>query len=96
METFPHETLTIIAQVAEKLSGYLGRDIEHVKLTGEERIQSYLGQGLPDFFANFLAYLETEAAKQVENRTNDAVEQVTGRPGQTFDAFAKENKAAWQ
>lgn len=74
----------------------MGREIVHVKLTQEERVVSYIGQGLPEYYAKFMTFLETGTATGMEERTSDAVEQVTGQPGQTFDAFAKENQAAWQ
>lgn len=92
----PNEVLTTTVQIAEKLSSRLGREIVNVKLTDEERVLSYIGQGLPEYYAKFMTYLETGTARGIEEeRTSDAVERVTGRTGHTFDAFAEENKAAW-
>ena len=95
-EISSNETLTTVIQIAEKLSSFLGRKIVHVNQTEDERIQSYVNQGLPDAVAKIMASLENIAAGGSEVRTNDVTEQVTGRPGQTFDTFVKENKAAWQ
>jgi len=82
--------------VAEKLSNALGRKIEHVKLTEEQRYQGLLSAGLPDHFARFMTNLEVLAKGGEEDRMNDAVEKVTGRPPKSFDTFAQENKAVWQ
>lgn len=68
----------------------------NVKLTGDQRIQKYIEHGVSEDRARFLTYLELLSADNAENKTNDVVEKVTGRPGRTFDAFAEENKAAWQ
>jgi hypothetical protein len=83
-------------QLAEILSDCLGRKIEHVKLTGDQRVQRFLGFGMPEHYANFLTFLETSAAKGAEERMNDAVEELTGRPPQTFGSFAQQNKLVWE
>lgn len=55
-----------------------------------------MSYGLPEHYAKLLTSLEVSAADGVEDRINDAVERVTGRPPQKFDAFAQEHKTAWQ
>lgn len=82
-------------QVAEKLSALLGRKIEHVKLTGEQRYQSLVGAGVPDHLAHFLTHIETSTAKGSEALTGDAVVKVTKRPPRNFDLFAQESLGAW-
>lgn len=82
-------------QVAEKLSAALGREIQHVKLSSEDRFQSLVGVGLPDHFARFLTNIEVASAGGFETHQNDVVEKVTGRSPKTFDAYALENRAAW-
>lgn len=42
-----------------------------------------------------MASLETLTAEKREERMNDTVEKVTGRPPQTFDSFVQENKSVW-
>jgi len=74
----------------------LGREVVHVKLTAEERSQQLVGFGLPEHYAKFLTWLETSTANGDEERMNDAVKRVTGRLPQSFDAFAQQNKSAWQ
>ena len=68
----------------------------HVKQSENERSQTYVSMGLPDSYAKLMASVETATASGMEEKTNDVIEQVTGRPGQTFDAFVQENIAAWQ
>ncbi|MCJ1251585.1 hypothetical protein MMC30_008820 [Trapelia coarctata] len=83
-------------QVAEKISNALGRKVEHVKLTEEQRYQGLVSAGLSDYYAKFLTSLEVSALNGAEDRMNDVVEKVTGRPPRSFDGFAQENKAVWQ
>ncbi|KAJ5787296.1 hypothetical protein N7457_002286 [Penicillium paradoxum] len=69
-------------EVAEKLSAALGRRIEHVKLTGDERYESLVGAGVSEYYARFLTNLETAASTGFETRMNATVQEVTGRtPG---------------
>jgi len=42
-----------------------------------------------------MAKLESLTADKREERTNNVVEKVTGRPSMTFDAFVQENKSVW-
>lgn len=83
-------------QIAAKLSSGLGRNVVHVKLSEEQAIQRYMNLGLAEFHAKFLTSLEVASANGAEERTNDAVEQVTGRPPQKFDAWVQQKKRAWQ
>lgn len=88
--------LIVVLQIAAKLSSCLGREVKHVKLTEEQRTQQLIGDGLPEHYAKFLTFLEVSAAQGAEDRMDDAVERVTGRPPQNFDAFAQQHMAAWQ
>lgn len=82
-------------QVAEKLSAAVGRRIEHVKLSRDERYQSLVGAGVSEYFANFLSNLEDAASTGFETSMNDVVETVTGRPPKSLNVFAQENKQTW-
>ena len=82
-------------QVAEKLSAVLGRRIEHVKLSRDERYQSLVSAGLSDYYAGFLSNLEEAASTGFETSMNDTVEQVTGRPPKSLSMFAQENRETW-
>lgn len=83
-------------QVAAKISSSLGREVRHIKLTGEERSQQLISFGVPEQFAKFLTWIEVITAEGGEESLGDAVEQVTLRPPKTFDAFVEQTKAAWQ
>ena len=83
-------------QVAKNLSSCLGREIVHVKLTEEQRIEKFLSFGMPEHYARFLTFLEGSVAKGEEERMNDAVERVTGRPPQDFASFAQQHETVWQ
>ncbi|OJD29741.1 agroclavine dehydrogenase [Diplodia corticola] len=81
--------------IARKLSEVLGREIVNMKQSGEERKKALQGYGLPDHYADFLTELELTAARGGEAYEGNEVEKVTGRPPQTFDEFARKNKAKW-
>ncbi|KAH1614534.1 hypothetical protein KXX21_001420 [Aspergillus fumigatus] len=81
--------------IADKLSRVLGRTIEHVKLSGEERYQGLVNAGVSEYYAGFLTKLEVAASTGFETRENDEVEKVTGRPPRCFDLFVQENWLAW-
>jgi hypothetical protein len=67
----------------------------HVKYSQDEVVQRLLSIGMGEYYAKFLAWLETTSAAGLEDRMNDTVEKVTGRPPQSFDAWVQENKAKW-
>ncbi|KAJ5822784.1 hypothetical protein N7447_005124 [Penicillium robsamsonii] len=83
-------------EVAEKLSAALGRSIEHVKLSGDQRYEALVSFGVSDYYARLLASLETAASTGIETRMNDDVEKVTGRAPRTLDLFAHENAEVWK
>lgn len=87
--------LLIYDQVAEKLSAVLGRRVEHVKLSREERYKGLVAAGVSDYYAGFLSNLEEKASTGFETSMNDTVEKVTGRPPKSLSLFAQENKGAW-
>lgn len=51
---------------------------------------------MPKHYAKFLAFLEAGSATGMEERSNDAVQRVTGRPPMNFDAWVQQNKTAFQ
>jgi hypothetical protein len=85
-----------LSQIAAKLTDALGRTIEHVKISEGEKVQRFLDAGFPEHYGKFLAYLEASSAKGIEERMNDVVENVTGRPPQKFDEWVAENRAAFE
>ncbi|MCJ1311993.1 hypothetical protein MMC25_005667 [Agyrium rufum] len=77
------------------LSKVLGRDIVHVKLSEQASYDQYTKNGFPPHLAKVLSYIEAGCSKGVEERTDNAVEEVTGKKAQNFEAWIKENKAAF-
>lgn len=68
----------------------------HVKISKEESAQRWMGLGLPESSANFMAFLEDACADGMEEKLTDEVEMVTGRPPQKFDEWLQHNKTKWQ
>ena len=86
-------------QIASKFSSALGRKIEHVKVSPEERKQKMISIGHPEHFGDFIVFLDTFTKDQKEVREGkprDDVEKLTGKKPITFDEWLKENKAVWQ
>ncbi|MCJ1464741.1 hypothetical protein MMC07_003354 [Pseudocyphellaria aurata] len=83
-------------QIAAIFSSVLGRHVVHVKISEEERAQKHQSEGMLEHVAKFLAWLEGRSAGGSEERLDDSVVKVTGRPPQTFDAWVQQNKATWQ
>lgn len=81
-------------QVVQKLSLALGRTITHVNISEEEYVK-HLSTAIPENYAIWLAGMDTAIANGSEERTNNVVETVTGRPAKDFDTFIEENKKAW-
>lgn len=94
IKTFGPELLTM-DEVAATLSEVLGRKIEHVRLSPEERTKYYIGLGMPEFVAGFMTQLEVGTAKGLEAMEDDSVEKVTGEKALAFKDWVEENKAVW-
>lgn len=83
-------------QLAAKFSALLGREIVHVKVSVDERVQKLAAEGWPEGVPNLLGWVESQMALGLDERLDDAVEKVTGRPPQKIDTFLNEYKATWQ
>lgn len=81
--------------IASTLSKILGRKIEHVRLSPEERTKFYVGLGMPEFVAGFMTNLEVGTANGMEKRENRSVEEITGRKPVEFEAWAEKHKSVW-
>ena len=55
-----------------------------------------MGMQAPEKLAQFVISLEVLSANGAEDRMNDVVKTVTGRPPQKLDSWIGENKMAWQ
>jgi uncharacterized protein YbjT (DUF2867 family) len=89
------EALTIGEQV-RILSAAVGRPIEYVPISDEAARKGMEQSGMPVFLIDallpFAAFIRSGRAAEVL----PTVEQVTGRPGLTFGAWAKENAEAFR
>ncbi|KIW93558.1 uncharacterized protein Z519_06163 [Cladophialophora bantiana CBS 173.52] len=83
-------------EIAVKLSNGLGRKIDHVRLSAEDNVQRYIEAGCPEHYAALLTLLETMTAQGTEERMNNDVEKVTGRPPITFDDWVQVHKSIWR
>ncbi|KAF4597039.1 hypothetical protein EYR40_007489 [Pleurotus pulmonarius] len=79
-------------QLAEKFSKILGRKVEHVKLTEEQRVAKMMEIGFPAEASKFAAYME---ANVWDKEWDDTTAKVTGKKLVTCDEFIEKNKAAW-
>lgn len=79
-------------QLAEKFSKILGRKIEHIKLTEEERAAMLTEAGIPPAFSKFGAYLE---ANICDKEIDDATVRVIGKKLITCDEFIAKHKSVW-
>lgn len=50
---------------------------------------------MQDGYAQALAKMDEKIANGAEDRLNQTVEQLTGRPPRTFKDFVEKNRAAW-
>ena len=82
---------------AKILSEVLGKKITHEKLSAQEMSTRFLNVSyVPPPFADMLAGLDAAIAGGIEDRLNDQVAKVTGRPPKSFRAWAEENRAVLQ
>jgi predicted phage-related endonuclease len=88
-------SLIVYSQIASTLSNVLSRDIKHVKLDEQGRIDSLVQAGVSDYFAKFITRLELMASNDFEKATGDVVQRLTGHPPKSFKDFAEENKSVW-
>jgi hypothetical protein len=77
------------SQIAGVFTKALGRKITHMKIT-EEQLAKAMEQFMPDNYARMLAALDTAVKGGKENRLNDVVLNVTGRPPKKFEVYLGE------
>ncbi|KAL9609667.1 MAG: hypothetical protein Q9167_005576 [Letrouitia subvulpina] len=83
-------------QLAEILSEVLGRNIQHENYTEEQLAARYIKAGMPESYAKMLSNLDTQVSNGLQNKLNDVVEVLTGRPPKSFKTFVVENKSVWE
>jgi uncharacterized protein YbjT (DUF2867 family) len=81
------------AQVAETLSGVLGRSVRYVDLTDERLKAGLLASGQRDWQATALIELNTYARQGHASVVTDTVERVGGRTARTLEQWAQDHAA---
>lgn len=88
--------LYILDDIAAALSRVLSRDIQHVRLSPEDRVKWIVANlGFPEPGAQILTGLEIRARDGYEAVENNTVERVTGRKPIELEDWARENKSVW-
>ncbi|GAB7351850.1 hypothetical protein MBLNU459_g2407t1 [Dothideomycetes sp. NU459] len=82
-------------QIAVIFSKTSGRQVEHIRLSEEQKVQRQQDAGVPAHIAKLMAGLESMSARGDEDRMNLAVEEVTGKPPQSFASWVQQNKTVW-
>ncbi|TQN69527.1 Agroclavine dehydrogenase, partial [Colletotrichum shisoi] len=81
--------------IATILSEVLGRKIVHKKLSTQELVDRFTGQGMPRDYAEMMGGMDAAIKNGSEDRTNSVVLALTGRQPRTFRETAEENKGVW-
>jgi uncharacterized protein YbjT (DUF2867 family) len=88
------ERLTYV-DIAQKLSGVLGRAVKHVSLAASDCRQAMVKGGMPGWQADAILDLDARCRNGDFSAVTDVVQRVTGKPPATLEQFAKENAGAF-
>ena len=83
------------AEVAERLSAAIGRQVRYVNLPPDAFGQALAGAGLPGWLVDALVVGNTLLAAGDGATVTDEVARLTGRPPRTFDQFAADHRTAF-
>jgi uncharacterized protein YbjT (DUF2867 family) len=78
-------------RVAEELSAAVGRRIQFVSVPEEVARQGMVEQGLPEFVAGQIVVVFGFLRRGAQDRTTDAVRELTGREPRGFPRFARDH-----
>ncbi|KAL2020726.1 hypothetical protein VTK56DRAFT_8026 [Thermocarpiscus australiensis] len=81
--------------IADILSGVLRRRVIHVNLTPAQLEKRHESFGMPEDYAKMMSALDTAIKFGSENRTNDVVRTITGRPPRKFIDYAQSVRNVW-
>ena len=81
--------------VAERIGNAIGRTISHCCLSADGLAARYEALGLSAAYARMLSAMDTAIAAGAEDRITTCIEDLTGRPPTTFDAFVTKNAPQW-
>ncbi len=90
-----NDALLSYDQVAAIIGDAVGRSIRHRAISAEALTERFRARGLPDAYAATAARMDQMIAGGAEDRTTDALRQLTGQAPVDFAAFAKTNAATW-
>ena len=82
-------------QIAATFSQVLDRSIVHCKLSPDMMKQRYIRDGLPEYMADHLVWIENETAKGSEEKPEDLVEKFLERPSQRLREWMERNRGVW-
>jgi uncharacterized protein YbjT (DUF2867 family) len=89
------EALTM-AEIAEKLSAAVGKEIRYVSVAPEDAKQAQLAAGAPPYMAEAIAELFAERRNGGESRVYPEAQSLLGRAPTSFDTFAARNVAIFR
>ena len=76
--------------VADGLSGALGRKVTYVDVPPEAARESMIGMGMPEWTADGFVELMEGFSEGYADSTTPHVEQLTGHPSRSFETFARD------
>ena len=82
-------------QAASLLAGVIGRDVAYVEVPADQYRADLVRAGLPDWLAESIVALYQSIREGHLATVTNYVEQLTGRPAQTYRDFVEANKAAF-
>lgn len=74
-------------EAAHAITQAVGRPVRHCRLSKEQLVARYAGFGIPQHYASILTGMDEAIAHGAEDRTTMAVQQIAGRPANTFARF---------
>ncbi|HLM72312.1 MAG TPA: hypothetical protein VK459_06465, partial [Polyangiaceae bacterium] len=81
------------ADVARLAGEAAGREIKYLNLKPEDLRNGFIVNGVPAWMADAMIGLEFIKANSWAAATSNAVQELTGRPPETFKAYFERNKA---
>ncbi|CAG8950863.1 hypothetical protein HYFRA_00003080 [Hymenoscyphus fraxineus] len=81
--------------VAQILSSKLGKDISHIQISEEESRERFLGMGMPNHIAEFLASIEGATASGIEEFEGGDFEMVMGTRPESFEEWVERVKGGF-
>lgn len=88
------ETLSY-SDIAAILSNTAGRSVRHVTLDRDDQYLTFVRGGVAPEYARHLVHLDEQIEAGAEDILTPVVENLVGRPANSFAAFASANRGAW-